>query len=316
MQPLAAISPLVPLILLFATVLIFLRIPLVKQLLILPYKALYWLVTPSALFKKNQNWSVVYDAKTKLPIDPAYIIVRNTLGVEVSTMISDLNGRFTLILPRGLYTIDVQKTNYAFPAFSLHSARTDGPYTGLYYGETIEVVDSERSIAIAIPMDPIAKDWNQSEKRRHHIFLHFIKESEFDIAEIVYLLIGAFFLIVHCYYHYNETFYGGLGIAYVAVALAILFWYIFEPKHYSQSIVIDRKTKQPVAFARITVFTAKDVQILQKITSFEGQFTCLVPKGKYYITIERREDDGSYVLAHTSSIFHVYNGTIDRRFML
>jgi len=66
-------------------VLIFLRIPLVKQLLILPYKALYWLVTPSALFKKNQNWSVVYDAKTKLPIDPAYIIVRNTLGVEVST---------------------------------------------------------------------------------------------------------------------------------------------------------------------------------------------------------------------------------------
>ena len=315
MQPLAAISPIVPLIILLVVALIFLRIPILTDILSLPYTILHWLFTISGLVKKNENWSVVYDAKTKLPIDPAYITVRNTLGVEVNTMITDLNGRFSLILPRGLYTIEAQKTNYIFPSESLHRATEDGKYAGLYYGERIEIIDRERSVALAIPMDPVGEDWNQAEKKRKNIFLRFGQNKDFTAAEVVYLCIGLALIGIH--YHYTaDLFYKILAEGYGAMTLAMVLWYVFEPTHYSHSIVIDKKTKQPLAFARVTVFTMHGIKIISKITSFAGQFTCLVPKGKYYVTIEERQSDGSYVLRHTSAPFHAYNGAIDRRFII
>jgi hypothetical protein len=315
MQPLSAISPLVPLIILAVVPLIFLRIPILTDILSLPYVVIHWVFSAGGLLKKNENWSVVYDAKTKVPIDPAYITVRNTLGVEVNTMITDLNGRFSLILPRGLYTIEAQKTNYVFPAESLNRAKEDGQYTDLYYGERIEIIDRERSVALAIPMDPVGNDWNQSEKQRKNIFLQLGKDKDFTAAEILYLCIGVLLIGIH--YHYTpEAFYLFMAEGYGALGLAMLLWYVFEPTHYSHSIVIEKQTKKPLAFARVNVFTVHGSKIISKITSFEGQFTCLVPKGKYYVTIEERQHDGSYVLRHTSPSFHAYNGAIDRRFSI
>jgi hypothetical protein len=315
MQPLAAISPLVPLIILAVVALIFLRIPLMTDILSLPYTFIHWIFSAGGFLKKNENWSVVYDAKTKVPIDPAYITVRNTLGVEISTMITDLNGRFSLILPRGLYTIDVQKSNYVFPAESLDRAKEDGHYTGLYYGERIEIIDRERSLALAIPMDPVGSDWNQIEKQRKNVFLQFGKDKDFTAAEIFYLCVGALLICIH-YYYARDFFYILLAEGYGALGLAMLLWYVFEPTHYSHSMVIEKQTKKPLAFARVTVFTPHGTKIISKITSFEGYFSCLVPKGKYYVTIEERQRDGTYTLRYTSSPFHAYNGAIDRRFSI
>ncbi len=310
---LASVSPAVPIALLAALVLIFLHIPVISKIPSFPYTILRWLLEGTGLFSRANNWSVVYDAKTKLPIDPAYVTVRNTLGVEVSSMITDLNGRFALILPRGTYIIKAEKTNYVFPALSLKNAATDGKYTGLYYGGTINVADSERSVAIAIPMDPVGEDWNQSEKIRKSIFSYFKSDADTAGAQVLYLGIGAV-LVGMRYFLYREALYAHLGLSYIGIALLIAAWNAFQPTYYTHSVVVDRRTNMPLPFARITIYTAQHNQIARKVATLEGQFTCLVPNGKYYVQIEKRDSTGAYSLAHTSRVFAVHNGAVGQRF--
>jgi hypothetical protein len=311
---LAHTSILIPIVLLLAVVLIFLRIPVLTDILSLPVGSVRWFFSTRTVFN-NKNWSVVYDSSTKLPIDPAYITVRNPQGVEMATMITDLNGRFALILPRGLYRIEAQKANYVFPALSLNGAPTDGMYTALYYGGIVEVLNAEQAVTIAIPMDPMGTDWNQKEKKRHNVFLRFGKESVFALAELIYLLIGAIFLYAHYHFSYN-FFYNELATAYATVLAAILIWRLFQSSSLSHGIVIDRRTKQPVGFARVSIFTAKNRLLSKKTTSFNGQFTALVPQGKYYVTIEKRQTDGSYTLVYTSHTFHAREGIIGKKFVV
>jgi hypothetical protein len=306
--------PLLSIIILLVTVFIFIRAPFLKAFLSIPYSLLIRALRYFHILRPDTHWSVVYDAKTKVPIDPAYITVKNTLGVEVANMITDINGRFALLLPRGLYTIEAQKTHYQFPAESLNPAKTDGKYVGLYYGETLQVVDDERSVAIAIPMDPIGTDWNQEEKKKQHVFFHFQNEMNYKGAEIFYTIIGSG-LTLALYKHTPNYFYCTLLWVYAVVAVVIFLVWMFERTHYSHSVVLDKKTKQPLAFARVTIFTVSHhMQVMRKITSFEGQFTALLPPARYYVTIEIRDEHGKYSLTYTSASFRVRDGYIGKEF--
>ncbi|MDB5188598.1 MAG: cellulose 1,4-beta-cellobiosidase [Candidatus Nomurabacteria bacterium] len=308
--------PLLPVILLLATTLIFIRLPFFTTLLSAPYSFIVAILQAFGLVKPDRHWSVVYDAKTKLPIDPAYITVKNTLGVEVASMITDLNGRFALILPRGLYTIDVQKTNYKFPSERLNGAHADGTYTGLYFGETLEVVDSERAVAIAVPMDPEGADWNQAEKKRHNVFFHFGNENNYKGAELFYGLLGII-LSGWWYEHTMNHFYFLLFWAYAVLMAAVLLWRLFETSHYTHSVIFDKNTKLPLSFARVTIFSAaRHTQVTRKTTSLEGQFTALLSPGRYYLTIEKRDDHGVYTPVFTSPVFHSHDGYIGKKFVV
>jgi hypothetical protein len=307
---------LIVILILLATIVIFIRLPFFAGILSLPYRLVIILLRRIGWAKDPYNWSVVYDSQTKTPIDPAYITVRNMVGVEIATMITDLNGRFALILPRGLYVIDVQKTNYVFPSAKLNNVATDGRYKGLYYGGTLEIRNSERAVSIAVPMDPIGTDWNQTEKKRKKVFLDLHSESYYRGAESFYVLIGLF-LTLGLYISTNNYFYKLLMYGYGIVIVAILLSRIFQPGQYAHSLIVDKKTKQPVPFARVTVFRAhRSAQIMRKVATIEGQVVILVSPGKYYVTIEKRDDKGVYSLAYKSSLFHVYNGTIGKRFKI
>ena len=70
-----------------------------------------------------------------------------------------------------------------------------------------------------------------------------------------------------------------------------------------------------MAFARVTIFRARtNTQIMRKISSFEGQFTALLPSGRYYLTIDKRDEHGAYSTVFRSSPFHIHDGYIGRRF--
>ena len=95
----------------------------------------------------------------------------------------------------------------------------------------------------------------------------------------------------------------------------IVYFYTKHASQYAQSFVIDKATHKALAFAKVTVWSAKNrMSVAQKATSFEGQFTCLVSRGDYYVTIERRNDRGAYELVYTSRVFAVRDGYIGKRF--
>jgi hypothetical protein len=304
----------VPVLLLIACMVLFVRIPLLADVLILPYRLVLWIVRSLGLSRKTRTWSVVYDSHTKLPLDPVYVTVRNTLGVEVASMITDINGRFSLLLPRGIYTIDAQKTNYAFPSYELRNAPKDGQYVNLYYGKKIEVIDTEQPVTVSIPMDPIGNDWNEEEKKRLQIFSHFGKQGHIADAQYLYLLVGTLLGISHFTY-FKDPFSMNLVFFYFGLILLNLVIYLIQPTQYAHSVVLDKHTGLPLAFAKVTIYsTATKNMVVSKVTSFEGQFAALLPKGNYYLTISTRDDTGTYSLRHTSLPFRLGTGYLGRKF--
>jgi len=115
--------------------------------------------------KRRKFWGVVYDSVNKQPLDPVLI---NLVYVDsthaVQTGVTDLSGRYGFLARPGKFKILVRKTNYSFPS-TIVSASNDGVYDHLYHGEFIELTGGTEVVAPNIPMDPVAKDWNQQAKK-------------------------------------------------------------------------------------------------------------------------------------------------------
>jgi hypothetical protein len=47
-----------------------------------------------------------------------------------------------------------------------------------------------------------------------------------------------------------------------------------------------------------------------------GRYYCLIQKGSYYVTIEKKNTDGTYTLVYTSEPFIVKNGMINTTFQV
>lgn len=305
----AGISPTIAAILVVLAIVLILQIPYFGSLAVLPYVIL----TAFGIVEKDITWSVVYDSKTKLPIDPAYVIVRNMQGREITTIITDLNGRFSLLLPQGLYLIEANKTNYVFPSAVMHGNDTDGKYSNLYFGSVLEIKDTERSVAISIPMDPISEDWNQVEKKRRKLFYRFDDQKTYMDGAKLYSVAASLFAGCHAVVYQTPQSLQQFLVA--AVTAFVVYAYSRHAGQYWHSFVIDKHTGEAVPFAKVTIYSARTKsRIAQKTTSFEGQFTCLLSKGSYYLTIERRDARGAYSLAFTSGVFSVRDGYIGKRF--
>jgi hypothetical protein len=300
-------------IFLVAAVVAALQIPYLGSLAALPYFYGKNILTFLGLVRRDATWCVVYDSKTKLPIDPAYVTVRDMQGVEISNIITDINGRFTLLLPRGLYKISANKTNYVFPSVTMAHAKTDGKYTNLYFGSIIDIEDVERSVAISIPMDPVQEDWNQAEKKRKRLFHKFDSANVYFSAARFYTILALLIAVVQSLGYSSQLSWHRLEA--VIVLALLIFWHIWHHRQYPHSFVIDEKTKLPLSFAKVSIYSLKTKnKVSQKITSFEGQFTCLLSRGTYYVTIEKRDGTGKYQLVHTSRPFSVTNGYMGKQF--
>jgi hypothetical protein len=232
----------------------------------------------------------------------------------VATAITDLDGRFGIIVPQGTYTIIVEKTNYVFPSTRLVGRATDGYYTGLYFGSQFEVTTSERSLAFAIPLDPTGSDWNQLEKKRIHRKPNDYKEVRYGAIlyyAIAGILIGTRAFVV------RDSLSLKLILGYALVLAIGSIYAVLKPAAYYHSVIFDKQTREPLGFARIKVFNnSTHIQVATKITSLNGQFVCLVPNGTYYITVERRQSDGQYDLVYTSGSFRVVSRSINREFIV
>jgi hypothetical protein len=82
--------------------------------------------------------------------------------------------------------------------------------------------------------------------------------------------------------------------------------------------VRDKTSHGPLSFAILRIMSStNNIEISHKITDAYGRYYCLVPKGKYYVKIEKKNEDGSYSLVHTSPVIDVSRtGIIKERFEL
>lgn len=269
-------------------------------------RLLQWLSWMFGLFGKRRKWGTVYDSITKYPLDPAYVLIKDIYGKTVGESITDLDGRYGFLVPPGSYFITAQKTNYTFPSEKLKNLPFDEVYTDLYFGGKIEITDQEQVISKNIPMDPVGVDWNEIEKRRTKIGTYSRKVLFRKIAGIFFYL--GFVIAVVSFLLTMSWLHFGILCAYLL---------LFASNAVSSTrgaIVKSKITGKPVSYAIVKIYSATDNrEAMKKVTSPEGKFFALVTSGLYRLTVETKNSDGTYSLAHTSDVFKVNKGFISKK---
>jgi len=282
------------------------------EIFLFPIKFLGILLAAFGIRKRILPWGIVYDSVTKQPLDPAYVILKDLQGKDLVSAITDIDGRYGFLVQPGLYNIASRKTNYAFPSEKLIGKRQDEIYDNLYFGEQIEIKKTGEVIIKNIPLDPVKFDWNEFVKK-NKTFMKFYSRWDLILRKIsdLFFVVGFFIAIVafiFAPYPYNTIIF----VMYLLVLLLRILG--LKPKAFGY--VVEKITGNPLSFAIIRIIMpSTNVEISHRITDAYGRYYCLIPRGKYYVKIEKKNDDGSYSLVHTSPIIDASKkGIIKKKF--
>lgn len=269
------------------------------------------LLSALGLRKRPKPWGVVYDSVTKQPLDPVYVMLQDKNGKEVASSITDMDGRFGFLVPPGIYRMIAKKTNYIAPSLHLHGEERDELYDNLYFGEEIEL-GTDKTLIRNIPMDPQGFNWNEFEKRDKKL-LKFSSPKTRIFARISNVLFYLGFILTLLLLVINKFNYFNLAIIFVYVVLFIIRRMNVKPK--SNGTIIEKRTGFPLSFAIVRVFSkGSKKEIFHRVADKYGNYYCLLKKGEYYITIEKKNSDESYSNVFTSDVFFIKKGILNEDF--
>ncbi len=276
-----------------------------SELFLIPARLWALLMALFGLRKRNRPWGTVYDSITKQPLDPAYVVLQDANGDEVSTSITDLDGRYGFLVSPGTYKLVANKTNYVFPSVKMAGQTGDELYNDLYFGDLITVTQEGEIITKNIPMDPLKFDWNEFAKQDKKL-MRFYSRRNLWIARFsaIFFYIGFAITTVTLWVtpkSYNYIMFG------VYCLLFLLKRTVLKPR--PEGFVSEKATGIPLPFAIIRIFqVGGEHEFMHKITNKLGKFYCLIPNGMYTIKVERKNDDETYTLVHTSDPIEVKKG--------
>lgn len=245
--------------------------------------------------KKGKPWGTVYDSVTKRPLDPAYVSVEKVdsetnLSKEMTSAITDIDGRFGFLLPAGQYVLKANKTHYQFPSEKLQGKESDELYDNLYFGQTLNT-EGEEVTNLNIPMDPIGFDWNEFAKTKTDFF-RFYSKKELWRNRIFNFIFSLGFIVSGLTLLFNPSI---LNVVLVLLYLAVYILNKVWRSKYKPHRLLKKETGEPLPFSIIRLFLpGVDQQVKNVVTDQFGNFYILVRPGNYYYTIEEKIADGSY----------------------
>ncbi len=278
----------------------------------LPTRLFGLLLGALGIKKKSRPWGTVYDSVTKRPLDPAYVsLIDKKTGKEMASAITDLDGRYGFLVLPGKYIILAKKTNYEFPSKKMLGKNFDDVYNDLYFGSEITIDKEEDIITKNIPMDPLKFDWNEFTKNRMNVNT-FVKGTDLFIAKASETLFVAGGIVsvttlIFLPEPYNVIIFGCYILAY------LLNYFVISKK--KPGTIRDKNTQIPLAYAMVKIFS-QDIEgdpIAKKVADKNGKYFSLVPKGYYYLQIEKKNDDGSYTQVHKTHVYDISNGVMNKK---
>ena len=116
---------------------------------------------------KRRHWGTVYDSDSKQALDPALVeLLDADTQAVLEQSFTDIQGKYGFLDRVGAFVIRARKTNYSFPSHKV-TGDNDMMYENIYHGERFSITGvNDEAITPNIPMDQIATDWNQEEKKR------------------------------------------------------------------------------------------------------------------------------------------------------
>ncbi|MCX6713813.1 MAG: hypothetical protein NTV48_01775, partial [Candidatus Vogelbacteria bacterium] len=283
-------------------------VPSIYELLLLIMRALSYLF---GYRKKSKPWGTVYDSITKRPLDPAYITVLKD-GKEVTSAITDIDGRFGFFLPAGVYNLQAKKTHYKFPSAQLAGRFNDEVYDNLYFGDSTTVKEGE-VVNLNIPMDPLDFDWNEYVKNKKNYFRFYSRRERIKVWLLDSIFYLGFALSVGIFIAAPSLTNGIFCAFYVAFETFRVFW---RYRHKAGQIIL-AATGEPLAFGLVRVYLPDSNQLVKIVPADElGRYYILVRPGTYYYTVEEKQIDGSYVKIYQSGLVELPKGVLTKKIII
>lgn len=212
-------------------------------------------------YTKKKSWGVIYDAENEEPISFAVIRVLDNNGELILQRVSDIQGRYTLIVDRGIYTLEIMHSDYETKK------------------QEIEIVEEGGVFISDIPL--INKDSNRIEKKliygkqKTKKLIH----TSMRIATMLTFYIAFVFVLIDP---------SVINIVLVMLALFLfLLPYIFSFLEAKQwGTVIDAKRNIAVPFAFVRIFNPQTSKLEDiQVTDKRGRYGFLVEPGKYNLLV-------------------------------
>ncbi len=262
--------------------------------------------------KRERPWGVVYDSVTKQPVDPAYVVLKDLEGNTVVSAITDIDGRFGFLAEPGKYTMAATKSNYLFPSKKMQGKTKDDVYENLYYGEEFEVKARGEAIIKNIPVDAFRFDWNEFIKKEKNLTGFYSRWDSMTrkLTEVLFVLGFALAAVAYAVAPFP---YNTIVLVFYLVVLVLRLLGI-KPTPFGH--VMEKVSGKPLSFAVIKIMLPGiNREISHKVTDRYGRYYCLVPKGKYILKIEKKQDDQSYAPVYVSEVIDASkNGIIKKTF--
>ena len=274
---------------------------------------MFGLLTSSlGIRKKGKQWGTVYDSITKRPLDPVYVsLISVETNKEVSGVITDIDGRYGFLVLPGKYRIEVKKTNYLSPSIKMKGQSFDEVYNDLYFGEEITISHEGEIITKNIPMDSMSFDWNEFAKTKMNVNV-FMKGKDITWAKISNILFAVGAVVSLIAVSSAPAPYN------VIIAVFYVVAYIFNHtvfKTKKSGTLKERNTNIPLSFAIIKIFReGENVPLTKKIADKFGDYYILVPNGRYYMTIEKKNDNATYSEVLKTEVMNIEKGIINTNF--
>jgi len=257
------------------------------------------------LRRKREPWGTVYDAATKRPLDPAYVTALRW-EKEYKSAITDIDGRYGFFLPPGIYSLTAQKTHYKFPSLLLAGKDHDEMYDSLYFGGEIAVNEGEVA-SRNIPLDPVGFDWNEYAKDKIG-FITFHSRREVIRARIFNTIYLSGFAVACLTLIFSPAVFNiGVFLLYCIIMGSTVYW---RGRHKVVAIR-NAATGHPVPFAIVRFFMPDiDQEVKSVVTDELGRFYQILRPGEYYLTVEERQNDGTYKKIFTSQPMNLITGVV------
>lgn len=228
--------------------------------------------------KRRNNWGLVYDINTSKPIAFAVIRIYDAISDKlINTTVSDINGKYGIVLDTGKYYLKVEHQDYNFKDKENASSATLNDMN-IYHGSVFDTNDTV-AININLPLEP------KLIKRKFSIqsFRRWWRNSK--LAEITSdpYYIGFFFLLNLglCIFSFN-ILYVILTIFYAFNLLVNIFIYLSKPaRTWGRVLTSDEK---PISNAFVKIYLENSDKLLDTIiTDDKGRFQLFIEKGKYQV---------------------------------
>jgi len=259
---------------------------------------------------RRKPWGIVYDAKTKRPLDPVYVTLYSQIHEELESVITDMEGRYGFKVRKGTYYVVPKKTHYIFPSSLMRGRDSDDVYDSLYFGDPILVENDNQLITKNIPMDPIAEDWNEQEKKR-------MGATRRHLAHIFSKVLNLLFWVGFALTAYN-VFLHPIKWNIIMFVIYIVLFIISElgmPPKTSMGAVFEKMTESPIASALVRIYSATTgIEVGRKVTDENGYYYALVKDGIYQVTVQKQQADGNHgPVVHQSAPIEVKKGVLSHK---